>query len=168
MKLIARCDDMDIAVEVERHADGYRVMLGDRCFNVNLVHAGQYVRSLRLDDGTQYSLVHTRVGNTHEIMMSGSKIEVEIVDPLALKRKSREDASGEGGVVKALMPGRIVRVLVEPGQVVQKGTGLLILEAMKMENEIQAPTDGTIEEIFVKPGDTVDGGAALVHIGEDL
>ncbi len=165
MKLIARYEEMEIAVEVERHADGYHVTLGDRCFNVDLVNAGPYVRSLRLDDGTQHSLVHNRIGNQHEIMMSGSRIEVEIVDPLALKRKSREDAEGEGGVVKALMPGRIVRVMVEAGQAVQKGTGLLILEAMKMENEIQAPVDGTVEEIFVKPGETVEGGAALVHIG---
>lgn len=164
MKLIARYEDVEIAVEVERHADGYRVTLGDRCFNVDLVHAGPYVRSLRLDDGTQHSLVHNRIGNQHEIMMSGSRIEVEIVDPLALKRKSREDAEGEGGVVKALMPGRIVRVLVELGQALQKGTGLLILEAMKMENEIQAPVDGTVEEIFVKPGDTVEGGAPLVQL----
>ncbi len=165
MKLIARYEDTDIPVEVERHADGYRVTLGDRCFSVDLVHAGRYVRSLRLEDGTQYSLVHNRTGNRHEIMMSGARIEVEIIDPLALRRKSREDAGGEGGVVKALMPGRIVRILVESGQAVEKGTGLLILEAMKMENEIQAPVDGTVDEIFVKPGDTVEGGAALVRIG---
>ena len=63
------------------------------------------------------------------------------------------------------MPGRIVRVLVAQGDTVTKGTGLLILEAMKMENEIQAPVDGTIEELFVKPGETVEGGAPLLHIG---
>ncbi|HEY2322425.1 MAG TPA: biotin/lipoyl-containing protein [Thermoanaerobaculia bacterium] len=45
-----------------------------------------------------------------------------------------------------------------------RGTGLLILEAMKMENEIQAPIDGTIKEVFVSAGDTVESGAALVHI----
>ena len=63
-----------------------------------------------------------------------------------------------------MMPGRIVRVLVEPGQTVHRGAGLLILEAMKMENEILAPIDGTIGEIFVSAGDTVESGAALLHI----
>ena len=168
MKFIGRYKDTDIPIEVVREGHGYRVTLADRILEVDLVYAGWAVRSLRLlRDGTQYSLVHNRTGNVHEILMQGSRIEVEIVDPLALRRKSREDAVGEGGVVRALMPGRIVRLLVESGQAVQKGTGLLILEAMKMENEIQAPTDGTVEEIFVKPGETVESGAALVHLAPE-
>lgn len=168
MKFIGRYKDADLPIEVVREGHGYRVTVGEKTFEADLVNAGWAVRSLRLHrDGTQYSLVHNRTGNVHEILMHGSRIEVEIVDPLALRRKSREDAGGEGGIVKALMPGRIVRVLVEPGQEVQRGTGLLILEAMKMENEIQAPTDGKVEEIFVKPGDTVEGGAALVHLGAE-
>jgi biotin carboxyl carrier protein len=47
---------------------------------------------------------------------------------------------------------------------VRKGAGLLVLEAMKMENEIQAPADGVVDKFFVKAGDTVDGGADLVHV----
>jgi biotin carboxyl carrier protein len=62
------------------------------------------------------------------------------------------------------MPGRVVRVLVARGDAVRKGTGLVILEAMKMENEIQAQADGTVDEIFVEPGQTVEAGADLVHI----
>ena len=59
---------------------------------------------------------------------------------------------------------QIAAVLVQKGDAVRKGAGLLILEAMKMENEIQSPIDGTIKEVFVSPGDTVDSGAPLVHI----
>ena len=62
------------------------------------------------------------------------------------------------------MPGRIVRVLVNKGDSVTKGAGLLVLEAMKMENEIQAPTDGIVDQLFVTAGQTVEGGAELVHI----
>jgi biotin carboxyl carrier protein len=62
------------------------------------------------------------------------------------------------------MPGRVVRVLVAQGDAVRKGTGLLILEAMKMENEIQALADGTVQEVFVTPGQTVEAGADLMHI----
>lgn len=164
MKLIARYEDMDIAVDVERRGTSYFLKLGDRSFEVDMARAGQYVHSVRLEDGTQFGLVHHAEGNTHEVTMDGSKIFVDIVDPLALKRRGQDDAAGKGGIIKALMPGRIVRVLVEAGQQVTKGAGLLILEAMKMENEIQAPTDGTIEQLFVKPGDTVEGGAALIHL----
>lgn len=164
VKLIARYDELDIAIEVERRGAAYHLTMGDRSFDVDMVNAGPYVHSLRLDDGTQFGLVHHREENDYEITIEGSKVLVEIVDPLSLRRKGQEDAEGKGGVLKALMPGRIVRVLVEPGQEVTRGTGLLILEAMKMENEIQAPTDGKIEAVFVKAGDTVEGGAPLVHL----
>ena len=108
--------------------------------------------------------MHHRDGTTHEISLRASTVHVEVIDPLSLKRKRREDETGGVGMVKALMPGRIARILVEQGAAVRKGAGLLVLEAMKMENEIQAPADGVVDQIFVKAGDTVDGGADLVHV----
>lgn len=165
MKFIARHDEKDVEVEVERHGGGYRVRIGDRWIEADLVDAGGFVRSLRLQDGTQFSLLHHREGTVHEITLGSSTIKVEMIDPLALRRRRGEDDMGTGGVVKALMPGRVVRVLVNKGDTVQRGAGLLILEAMKMENEIQAPIDGTVDDIFVNPGDTVESGADLVHIG---
>jgi len=164
VKLIARHNGDEIPVEVERHGGGYVVTMGGRSVSVDLTSAGAFLYSLRLDDGTQFNLTHHRAGNTHEVSLAGSKVVVDIVDPLTLKRRSREDAGGAGGVVKALMPGRIVRVFINQGDAVRKGAGLLILEAMKMENEIVAPTDGTVDELFVNPGDTVEAGAPLLHI----
>jgi biotin carboxyl carrier protein len=164
VKFVARHDGNEFPVEVERHGSGYRVRLGDRWLNADLTPAGNFVRSLKLEDGTQFSLLHHREGNVHEITFQGSTIRVEVVDPLSLKRKRREDEVGAGGIIKALMPGRVVRILVAPGAAVKKGTGLMILEAMKMENEIQAPVDGTVDEIFVSSGDTVEGGADLLHL----
>ena len=128
----------------------------------DLANAGSYVRSLRLEGGTQFSLVHHREGSTHEITLAGSNVKVDVIDPLSLKRRRREDETGGGGVIKALMPGRVTRVSVSEGDAVRKGAGLLILEAMKMENEIQAPADGTVERIFVTPGQTVESGAELI------
>ena len=100
----------------------------------------------------------------HHVSLGGANVALEIVDPLALKRKASEDETGAGGVLKAMMPGRVVRLFVKNGDTVRRGQSLLILEAMKMENEIQSPIDGTIKEVFVSPGDTVDSGAPLVHI----
>ena len=164
MKFIAREGDRELEVEVERHGAGYRVRLGDRWIEADFIDVGPYVRSLRLEDGTQYPLVHHRDGNTHQISLDGSTVHVDIIDPLAAKRRRREDEISGSGVVKALMPGRVVRVLVAKGESVRKGAGLLILEAMKMENEIQAPADGTVDELFVEPGQTVEAGADLVHV----
>jgi 3-methylcrotonyl-CoA carboxylase alpha subunit len=164
VKLVAQYEGDVLPVEVERHGSGYIVKIDDRELSVDVVKAGESVHSLRFEDGTQFAFVHQRHGTQHEISFSGAKAVIEIIDPLSLRRKAREDEGGEAGDVTALMPGRIVRLLVEPGQTVSRGTGLLILEAMKMENEIQAPIDGTIQEVFVSAGDTVESGAPLVHI----
>jgi len=165
MKFIAREGERELEVEVLRHGAGYRVRLGDRWLEADFINVGSYVRSLRLEDGTQVPLVHHREGNTHQISLDGSTVHVDVIDPLAAKRRRREDEIGGSGTVKALMPGRVVRVLVNKGDTVRKGAGLLILEAMKMENEITSPADGTVDEVFVTPGQTVDAGADLVHIG---
>jgi len=70
------------------------------------------------------------------------------------------------GVVTAPLPGEILSINVKKGNSVKKGDQLLVIEAMKMENEVFASTGGTIKEIFVKPGDYVETGQKLIEIGE--
>jgi biotin carboxyl carrier protein len=159
----ARYRDEEIPLEVERHGSSYRVKLGERWISADLITAGG-LRSLRLEDGTQFLLTHHREGTTHQITIGATRLDIDIVDPLAIRRKRGDDHLGDSGIIKALMPGRIARVLVEKGAEVRRGAGLLVLEAMKMENEIPAPADGVIDEIFVKAGDTVEGGAELLHL----
>ncbi|WP_054840246.1 biotin/lipoyl-containing protein [Thermococcus sp. JCM 11816] len=74
-------------------------------------------------------------------------------------------AAGEGVVTAPPMPGKILKILVKEGEQVRTGQGLLILEAMKMENEIPAPKDGVVKKILVKEGDTVNTGDPLIEIG---
>ena len=165
MKLIARIDGLNVEVEVQRMGSSdYRVRVGDRWLSADLIEAGPVLRSLLMDDGTQYSITHHRDGSVHEINLPDSTVHLELIDPLTLKRRRREDETGGGGVVRALMPGRIVRLLVAAGEKVKKGSPLLILEAMKMENEIQAPAEGVVDQIFVETGQTVESGADLLHI----
>ena len=73
--------------------------------------------------------------------------------------------TGAGEAVNAPMPGNILKVNVKAGDVVKSGTVLVVLEAMKMENEIMAPKDGTVTQVLVSKGSTVDTGAPLVVIG---
>jgi glutaconyl-CoA decarboxylase len=73
--------------------------------------------------------------------------------------------TGSGEAVNAPMPGNILKVNVKVGDAVKSGTVLVVLEAMKMENEIMAPKDGTVTQVLVSKGSTVDTGAALVVIG---
>ncbi len=74
------------------------------------------------------------------------------------------EEEGAGPEVQAPMPGRVVKVLVEPGTKVEKGAPLLVVESMKMETEIAAGIEGVVEEIRVAPGDNVNPGDTLVRI----
>jgi biotin carboxyl carrier protein len=164
MKFVARYEGEEIAVEVERRGSGYEVTIGGRTMLADLVDAGRYLHSLRFDDGRQFALMHRREGDRHQVTVGGRTLHVELFNPLALKRGGTDDAAGEGGTIRAPMPGRVVRLLVAPGDTVRRGAGLLLLEAMKMENEIVAPADGVLSEFFVKSGDTVEAGADLAHL----
>lgn len=84
--------------------------------------------------------------------------------PAAAPAASVAQAAGEGEAVNAPMPGNILDVKVKSGDAVKNGQPLIILEAMKMENEICAPKDGTVTAVMVNKGDTVDAGQGLVTI----
>ena len=100
---------------------------------------------------------------------AGERLEVEVVDD---RSKQIEALTGQGrkvsvgGIVKAPMPGLVVRVEVKVGQQVQPGAGLVVVEAMKMENELRAQTRGVVEAVHVKAGDRVEKGAALVTLAQ--
>jgi biotin carboxyl carrier protein len=89
---------------------------------------------------------------------------------LEQRRKQMKDAASacfvQSGIIqiKSPMPGKILRYLVEEGQQVTEGQGLVVIEAMKMENELQAPKDGTVKTISGTPGTAVDRGSLLLLI----
>jgi len=98
---------------------------------------------------------------------AGERFEVEVQDDRsrqieALTGQGRKAAAG--GVLKAPMPGLVVRVEVTAGQVVEAGEALVVVEAMKMENELRASHRGTVEQIHVQAGDRVEKGAPLVTL----
>jgi pyruvate carboxylase subunit B len=101
---------------------------------------------------------------------AGERVEVEVQDD---RSKQIEALTGMGrkvavgGVIKAPMPGLVVRVEVSAGQVVEVGEGLVVVEAMKMENELRATHKGVVEAVHVKAGDRVEKGAPLVTLSSE-
>ncbi|MFN2571187.1 MAG: acetyl-CoA carboxylase biotin carboxyl carrier protein subunit [Gemmatimonadales bacterium] len=99
---------------------------------------------------------------------AGERFELDVQDD---RSRQIEALTGEGrkavlgGIVKAPMPGLVVRVEVTPGQAVEVGTALVVVEAMKMENELRAPSRGVVEHVHVAAGDRVEKGAPLVTLG---
>ncbi|MEZ4820624.1 MAG: biotin/lipoyl-containing protein [Bdellovibrionota bacterium] len=98
----------------------------------------------------------------HTVNVNGAAIEIKHTDPYALQNMSA--GAGAQGDIKAVMPGRVVKILVQEGQDVTQGQPVLVLEAMKMENEIKAPVAGKIEKICVAESASVESGAMLVNI----
>ena len=100
----------------------------------------------------------------NEVTIDGHRFLVEIDDPRQWKRsRHAADAHGRASIAAA-MPGKIVRILVGVGDEVVAGQGILVVEAMKMQNELKAPRDGRVTAIEVKESDSVNAGAILATI----
>jgi biotin carboxyl carrier protein len=104
-------------------------------------------------------------GNDPALYLEGRRLPYRIEDPRSLKTR-RAHAGGSDGpkVIKASMPGRVVRVLVELGQAVEANQSVVVIEAMKMQNELKSPKAGTVVEMRIAPGDTVTAGDVLAVI----
>jgi len=96
--------------------------------------------------------------------VNGRRFAAEVLDPRNASRKSRALLGTGRQNVKALMPGKVVRVLVHEGDVVEPGSGLVVVEAMKMQNEMKCAHAGTVREVRAAVGDTVAAGQVLVVI----
>ena len=105
---------------------------------------------------------------TVEVVVDGWRFELEVEDAgrAALRRRATRDpdagAASGPTEIRAIIPGRIAAIHVSAGDVVEAGRGLLVIEAMKMQNELRAPRAGTIERIAVDEGGTIDNGDLLV------
>ncbi len=100
-----------------------------------------------------------------EVMVNGQRIPVTIQDPKRLSHNAA--AAGQAGgraVLTSPMPGKIVRVLCAAGDEVTEGQGLVVIEAMKMQNEVQAPKAGKVVELKVTAGQTVNAGEILAVV----
>lgn len=99
-----------------------------------------------------------------EAMAGGQTLRVTIEDLRARRRSTASSPGGAAAEIRAPMPGRIVKVLVNEGDAVTQGDGLIVMEAMKMQNEIRAPRSGRAAKIHVREGQGVETGARLVEI----
>ena len=114
-----------------------------------------------LMDGRSYRVV---AGAGDAMLVNGLALEVEVLDPRELRARQKEAAGHGRQNIAALMPGKVIRVLVQPGDVVEAGQGLIVVEAMKMQNEMKSPTAGRVAAVKTKPDATVAAGEVLVVI----
>ncbi|MGD9563799.1 MAG: biotin/lipoyl-containing protein [Pyrinomonadaceae bacterium] len=107
----------------------------------------------------------TRSGEPFQVQTGGHSFEIKLFDPKRLRGSNDAGGHGDGAAeIRTAMPGKVVRILLEAGTEVAKGDGVLVVEAMKMQNELKAPRDGRIKEITVQEGATVTAGDVLAII----
>ncbi|MFM8440048.1 MAG: acetyl-CoA carboxylase biotin carboxyl carrier protein subunit, partial [Acidobacteriota bacterium] len=93
------------------------------------------------------------------------QFEVKIADPRSLKGRNARESSLDGAFeIKTAMPGKVVRILAEKDTEIKAGEGVIVVEAMKMQNEMKSPKDGKVREVRFKEGDTVNAGDVLAVI----
>ena len=163
MKYVVLVESKSIEVDV----DGEHVRVDGQSHRATLTPlAGTHLRQL-LIDGRPLTLAVQRLNRGLWVLgPDGERWELEVLDERAHHIRSLAGSSEQhraAGVLKAPMPGLVVRVQAEPGQQVQSGTPLVVLEAMKMENELKAPAAATIRQIRVAAGQAVEKGQVLVE-----
>ena len=142
---------------IDYRQSGWTIRHGDASALMTLIERNGCEFVIRLDGATVRGAV-VRDGDAFHVFTGGTHVVLDYHDPLA----HAGQVEAEGGRLTAPMPGKIVAVLVDKGRKVEKGTSLLIMEAMKMEHMIAAPADGVVEDVLYAVGDQVAEGAQLL------
>jgi biotin carboxyl carrier protein len=164
MKLDLTINGLPESIELLAPAPECRFRLGggeERCAGVETPEPGVFSVLL---DGRSYEARIEERANTLVVVIDGFRFEVDVRDPRRMLR--RADARGREGVetIVAPMPGKVVRVLIAPGDTVEAGQGLLVVEAMKMQNEMKSSRAGKVATLTAKEGATVAAGDVLATI----
>jgi biotin carboxyl carrier protein len=165
MKLTVHTGGGEQPIEILASAPSFRFRLGDapeRNANVEIPEPGVY--SVLLDGRMYDARVEETSTGLLVIVIDGYRFEIEVRDPRRWSRKDRARAGGGVQTLAAPMPGKVVRVLVAAGDTVEAGQGLLVVEAMKMQNEMKASRAGRILSVTVKEGATVAADEILATI----
>lgn len=152
-------------VEVVERLGQLEILLDGKAYDLSYTEVDDLGQVIVMHGGRSYGLSMEGDENAVTVTLAGHRYDVALEDERERAAHAAERASGKtGGVLHAIMPGVVVEILASKGQTVAKGAPLLILSAMKMQNEIGAPADGVVQEIHVGAGQAVSAGAKLVTL----
>jgi biotin carboxyl carrier protein len=149
-------------VELQRDADRWKILLDGQQVHADAVEIHRHTLSLLLEGQSYEVHIAESPDGVLKLQTGFKEFTAEVVDPRAWRGRWHGALEAEGRQqVLAPMPGKVVRILVQAGDRVQAGQGLLVVEAMKMQNEICSPKGGTVERLHVKEGQPVNAGEVL-------
>ncbi|HET9157420.1 MAG TPA: biotin/lipoyl-containing protein [Myxococcaceae bacterium] len=155
-----------VPVDIEDLGDGkYLLVLEGRRHTVDARVLDHGAVSL-IVDGRSYDVELDESGDEVQVLLDSEVLTVDVADERAVSLRAGAAGFSVTGkvLVTAPMPGKVVRVLVAPGAQVTEGQGLVVVEAMKMENELKSPKAGTVIEVFAKEGSAVEANAKLLTV----
>ena len=157
-------DGKNYRMEVHSADGGWHCQLDGKEIPIDAVLTGRDVLSL-LIDGKSYEIKRERGVNDLHLWVGSARYEAEVHDPRSL-RSRKAGAADEKGPKKLLapMPGKVVRVLLGENAEVEAGQGILVVEAMKMQNEIKSPKKGVVQKIVATEGANVNSGDVLAIV----
>ncbi|RMH01333.1 MAG: biotin/lipoyl-binding protein [Chloroflexi bacterium] len=166
MKYMAMVGDKEFTIEINHE---YEILVNGERYEVDFRQLPEgSVYSLLLNHRSLEAVVEER-DDLWQVLLRGELYEVQVQDErayrLARARGTAVSVTGEA-VIKSPMPGIIIKVPVAAGDVVKKGDTVVILESMKMENELKAPRDGVVKRVQTQQGASVEKNQVLVIIGD--
>jgi biotin carboxyl carrier protein len=151
-------------VELVRAGEQWNCQLDGREFPLDVAAVQDGMLSL-LAEGRSYEVRQENVGAETSIVVGHERFSVQVRDPRSLRSRVRAGAAEQGvKKITAPMPGKVVRLLAGVGAAVEAGQSVIVIEAMKMQNELKAPKTGVVKKINVAEGAAVEAGQSLAEV----
>jgi biotin carboxyl carrier protein len=166
MKLTAQINNETREIDVRREGDKVFARVGDKNYELEAHQTAPNTYLFKLE-GKVYEcfVAPERGGGQAQVTVGSRSYEFTLNDPKRLSHAGGPHAHGDGTAeIVTQMPGKVVRVLVNVGDEVKTKDGVIVVEAMKMQNEMKSPKDGVVKAINFAEGDTVNAGDILVVI----
>jgi biotin carboxyl carrier protein len=160
MRLMASIGGKSYGLEIEPAEKGWRCRVNGCEIPVDVAQIASDRLSI-LINGRSYDVVH---GSDGAITVGEHRYEVSVADPRSWRARKRSTGTSGTQKLTASMPGKVVRVLTSAGSNVLAGQGVVVIEAMKMQNEIRSPREGTITAILVQEGANVNAGEVVAVV----
>jgi biotin carboxyl carrier protein len=164
VKIEIKLRDQKRTVAISRAGGGLHFALDGRSLEADAFEIAPGIYSILIGGQSFEARVDT-TGGALRVSVAGREYAAKIVDPRQWKRYRSGAIEVEGRQqVIASMPGKVVRVLAAAGDIVEAGKGLVVIEAMKMQNEVRSPKSGTVERMLVTEGQAVNSGDVLAIV----
>ncbi len=165
MKYLVDIDGTEQEVEFSRSGNAVKAEIGGRSYELEISEPGSEAYLIKDAGQICEAFVSKTDGDKFQVSIAGNELEITVSDPKRLRTRGTSAGDHDGiAEIRTAMPGKVVRVLVSIGDTVEKDDGVIVVEAMKMQNELKSPKNGTVREIHFEEGSTVSAGDILISI----